>query len=71
MGDALYILESSVAVVPGALKRGLGRAGKPARLVLKDYFHILEVGRHREEKAPMVGGIVEPIARRASNVVQL
>ena len=26
----LYILESSVAVVPGALKRGLGRAGVSA-----------------------------------------
>ena len=31
----LYILESSVAIVPGALKRVLGRAGLPARLVSK------------------------------------
>ena len=40
---ALYILESSVAVVPGALKRGLGRAGEPARLNLERLFprHVL------------------------------
>ena len=50
----LYILESSVAVVPGALKRGLGRAGKLARLVFKDYFHVMSF-RTRPRRGPSPG----------------
>ena len=39
----LRLLESSVAVVPGALKRGLGRAGKHRATRLKRLFprHVL------------------------------
>ena len=40
--------------MPGALKRGLGRAGKPARLVLKDYFHVMSF-RTRPRRGPSPG----------------
>ncbi len=46
------IEETSGAVVPGALKRGLGRAGKPARLILKDYFHIMSFRTRPEGAEP-------------------
>jgi hypothetical protein len=39
---------------PGALKGGLGRAGKPARLVLKDYFHVMSF-RTRPRRGPSPG----------------
>ena len=50
----MYMVESSVAVEPGALKRGLGRAGKPARLVFKDYFHVMPF-RTRPHRGPSPG----------------
>ena len=39
---------------PGALKGGLGRAGEPARLVLKDYFHVMSF-RTRPRRGPSPG----------------
>ena len=36
---------------PGALKGGLGRAGEPARLVLKDCFHVMSF-RTRPRRGP-------------------
>ncbi len=39
---------------PGALKGGLGRAGEPARLVLKDYFRVMSF-RTRPRRGPSPG----------------
>ena len=36
-----HLARFAAAVVPGALKRGLGRAAKPARLVFKDFRSVI------------------------------
>ena len=57
-----------VFLVPGALKGGLGRAGEPARLVLKDYFHMIwqEVGEDEGELI-LVLNWLEEVKRQVGN----
>ena len=52
LADRYAIEETCVPVVPVALKRGLGRAGKPERLILKDYFQIMSFRTRPEGAEP-------------------